>query len=56
RPSARGELEITDVNNAYIERNELTFDTLPGWWTDAGTFESLKVANDLASAATPSTK
>ena len=57
RPSARGELEITDVNNAYIERNELTFDTLPGWWTDAGTFESLKVANDLASgSAAPSMK
>jgi glucose-1-phosphate thymidylyltransferase len=48
RPSARGELEITDVNNAYIARGELTFDTLPGWWTDAGTFESLKLANELA--------
>jgi glucose-1-phosphate thymidylyltransferase len=50
RPSARGELEITDVNNAYIARGELTFDTLPGWWTDAGTFESLKLANELALA------
>jgi glucose-1-phosphate thymidylyltransferase len=49
RPSARGELEITDVNNAFIERGELTFDPLPGWWTDAGTFESLKLANELAS-------
>jgi len=49
RPSARGELEITDVNNAYIARGELTFDPLPGWWTDAGTFESLKLANELAS-------
>jgi glucose-1-phosphate thymidylyltransferase len=48
KPSARGELEITDVNNAYIARGDLTFDTLPGWWTDAGTFDSLKVANDLA--------
>jgi len=47
RPSARGELEITDVNNAYIARGDLTFDVLPGWWTDAGTFESLAHANDL---------
>src|SRR3954451_3067129 len=47
KPSARGELEITDVNNAYIARGDLTFDTMPGWWTDAGTFESLKHANDL---------
>lgn len=50
RPSSRGELEITDVNNAYIARGELTFDALPGWWTDAGTFESLKLANELATA------
>ena len=47
RPSARGELEITDVNNAFISRGLLTFDALPGWWTDAGTFESLKLANEL---------
>jgi glucose-1-phosphate thymidylyltransferase len=47
RPSARGELEITDVNNAYIARGDLTFDVLPGWWTDAGTFESLKHASEL---------
>jgi glucose-1-phosphate thymidylyltransferase len=47
RPSARNELEITDVNNAYLARGELTFDRLPGWWTDAGTFESLKLANEL---------
>jgi glucose-1-phosphate thymidylyltransferase len=47
KPSARGELEITDVNNAYIARGDLTYATLPGWWTDAGTFESLKHANDL---------
>jgi glucose-1-phosphate thymidylyltransferase len=52
RPSSRGELEITDVNNAYIARGELTFDTLPGWWTDAGTFESLKLANELALGTT----
>ena len=49
KPSGRGELEITDVNNAYIARGDLTFDVLPGWWTDAGTFESLKHANELAS-------
>ncbi|NMC00548.1 MAG: NTP transferase domain-containing protein [Thermoanaerobaculaceae bacterium] len=47
KPSGRGELEITDVNNAYIERNELQYDFLSGWWTDAGTFESLKTANEL---------
>jgi glucose-1-phosphate thymidylyltransferase len=47
RPSGRGELEITDVNNAFIARGDLTFDVLPGWWTDAGTFESLKHASDL---------
>ncbi len=51
-PSGRGEMEITDVNNAYIARGELTFDALPGWWTDAGTFESLKLANELASPTT----
>jgi len=48
RPSGRGELEITDVNNAFIARGNLTFDVLPGWWTDAGTFESLKHASALA--------
>lgn len=47
KPSHRGELEITDVNNAYIEKGEMTFDILPGWWTDAGTFESLYRANRL---------
>lgn len=46
-PSDRGELEITDVNNAYIELGELTWDTLEGWWTDAGTFESLLKATNL---------
>ena len=45
KPSGRGELEITDVNNAYIARGELAFDVLNGWWTDAGTFESLARAN-----------
>ncbi|MEB3103753.1 sugar phosphate nucleotidyltransferase [Ferviditalea candida] len=48
RPSGRGELEITDVNNAYIERGQLTFDILQGWWTDAGTHASLAKANELA--------
>jgi glucose-1-phosphate thymidylyltransferase len=47
KPSARGELEITDVNNAYIKTGKMTFDVLPGWWTDAGTFESLYRANTL---------
>jgi glucose-1-phosphate thymidylyltransferase len=47
KPSARGELEITDVNNAYLECGRLTWDILDGWWTDAGTFESLKLANNL---------
>jgi glucose-1-phosphate thymidylyltransferase len=47
RPSARGELEITDVNNAYIERGEMTWDELDGWWTDAGTFESLLRASNM---------
>ena len=46
-PSARGELEITDVNNAYIERGTMTWDELEGWWTDAGTFESLLRASNL---------
>ncbi len=46
-PSGRGELEITDVNNAYIERGAMTYAVLEGWWTDAGTFESLLHANTL---------
>jgi glucose-1-phosphate thymidylyltransferase len=47
KPSGRGELEITDVNNAYIGRDEMTWDELRGWWTDAGTFESLLRASNL---------
>jgi glucose-1-phosphate thymidylyltransferase len=47
KPSARGELEITDVNNHYLSRGELRYDTLDGWWTDAGTFDSLHLANEL---------
>lgn len=46
-PSARGELEITDVNNAYIREASLSFAFLDGWWTDAGTFDSLLRAGNL---------
>ncbi|MCZ6688537.1 MAG: sugar phosphate nucleotidyltransferase [Planctomycetota bacterium] len=47
-PSARGELEITDVNNAYIEQGSMTYEILDGWWADAGTsFESLLRASNL---------
>jgi glucose-1-phosphate thymidylyltransferase len=46
-PSGRGELEITDVNNAYIREGTMTFSHLDGWWTDAGTFESLLRAANL---------
>lgn len=47
KPSKRGELEISDVNNEYIRRGLLTSDVFEGWWTDAGTFESLTYANML---------
>jgi glucose-1-phosphate thymidylyltransferase len=47
RPSGRGELEITDVNNVYLGRGELLCEVLAGWWTDAGTFESLHRAGNL---------
>lgn len=47
RPSARGELEITDVNNWYLRRGQLSYSILEGWWTDAGTFESLYRASQL---------
>jgi len=47
KPSARGELEVTDINNAYIAKKALAYDILRGWWTDAGTFDSLKRANEL---------
>jgi glucose-1-phosphate thymidylyltransferase len=46
-PSNRGELEITDVNNAYIREGTMTFSDLEGWWTDAGTFDSLLRAANL---------
>ena len=47
KPSHRGELEITDVNNAYIRKGQMSYDILDGWWTDAGTFDSLLRANNL---------
>ena len=47
KPSGRGELEITDVNNHYLKKGELTADILDGWWSDAGTFESLYRASHL---------
>jgi len=53
KPSDRGELEITDVNNAYIAKGQLTYDILEGWWTDAGTFESLDRANELVAKEPP---
>jgi glucose-1-phosphate thymidylyltransferase len=53
KPSARGELEITDVNNVYLRRGELRYDVLEGWWTDAGTFDSLLLANELVRGRAP---
>jgi glucose-1-phosphate thymidylyltransferase len=53
KPSARGELEITDVNNAYIREGTMTFNYLAGWWTDAGTFDSLLRAANLVHDASP---
>ncbi len=47
KPSKRGELEITDVNNAYIQRGNMTFEVLPGWWADCGSFEALIRSNLL---------
>jgi glucose-1-phosphate thymidylyltransferase len=47
KPSARGEMEITDVNNAYIAAKTLTYGVIKGWWSDAGTFESLAHVHDL---------
>lgn len=48
KPSRRGELEIADVTNTYLKRGSLTYGTMPGWWTDAGTVESLHHASSLA--------
>ena len=53
KPSGRGELEITDVNNAYLADGSLEFDVLQGWWTDAGTWESLEHANELIAKDPP---
>jgi glucose-1-phosphate thymidylyltransferase len=53
RPSARGELEITDVNRHYLEAGRLGYTILPGYWTDAGTLDSLAVANALVREAPP---
>ncbi len=47
KPSGRGELEITDVNNFYINQGTMTYSVLDGWWTDAGTHESYRIANEL---------
>ena len=47
KPSERGELEITDVNNYYLRQEKLTWDVLEGWWTDAGTFDSLLNAGNM---------
>lgn len=55
-PSRRGELEITDVNNAYIREGAMTFSFLEGWWTDAGTFDSLlRAANLVAQSSAKNT-
>ncbi|PJC47779.1 MAG: spore coat protein, partial [Candidatus Omnitrophica bacterium CG_4_9_14_0_2_um_filter_42_8] len=51
KPSKRGELEITDVNNEYIKLGQMTFDVMDGWWTDCGTHESLLRANNLVAKA-----
>jgi glucose-1-phosphate thymidylyltransferase len=53
KPSARGELEITDVNDAFLAKGKLAYDIIDGWWTDAGTFESLNRANELVAQMPP---
>jgi glucose-1-phosphate thymidylyltransferase len=50
KPSGRGELEITDVNNAYIARGEMSYALVDGWWSDAGTFDSLLRTNILVAS------
>jgi glucose-1-phosphate thymidylyltransferase len=50
KPSGRGELEITDVNNAYLAEGTLSYGFLDSWWRDAGTFESLKESTELVAA------
>ncbi len=53
KPSWRGELEITDVNRYYLDQKRLGYSLLPGYWTDAGTMESLALANQLVLSETP---
>ena len=53
KPSARGELEITDVNNHYLKNGRMGFDILDGYWTDAGTLDSLDYANELVRQEPP---
>ncbi len=53
KPSKRGELEITDVNNHYLKQGRMGYSTLPGYWTDAGTLESLAHANMLVREQEP---
>ncbi len=53
KPSGRGELEITDVNNAYIEAGKMGFSTMTGWWSDAGTFSSLARVQQLVEEHPP---
>jgi len=56
KPSKRNELEITDVNNAYIQENTMSYSFLDGWWTDAGTFDSLLRAANLVKQSSPRTE
>jgi len=56
KPSQRGELEITDVNNMYIEKKQMTYSMLEGWWTDAGTFNSLLKASNLVAKSREDSK
>ena len=55
KPSERGELEITDVNNHFINEGTMTWCELDGWWTDADTFESLLRAANLVAQSRPIT-
>jgi glucose-1-phosphate thymidylyltransferase len=56
KPSDRGELEVTDINNMYLEEGTLTYSILDGWWTDAGTFDSLRRATELVASSNGSAK
>ena len=53
KPSGRGEYEVSDINQNYIDRRQMHYDILDGWWSDAGTFESLKKVNDLVAKEPP---